>query len=269
MNVSSLLVSNPQPAVGKEPGECGFDYPSVLAQATAVFGVALGNEWFDASRSQRPADLFLGVVRSIGKEAFRTLARPTARTLDRLNRIDQSDRHHGIVDIRAGVFNGQRRAVAVRDQMALGAVLAAICRVRPGLRPPKSARVEQLSMIAVDQSISSAWPSSSSNARQMSSQTPAWCQSRRRRQQVIPDPQPISCGKYSHGMPVLSTKMMPVRHARSGIAGRPPSGRGGRGGMNGSIRSQSSSMSSGLAITRSSMTYAACRPCHGSVRTFC
>ena len=34
----------------------------------------------------------------------------------------------------------------------------------------------------------------------------------------MPQPQPISCGRYSHGMPVFSTKMMPVSAARSGTA---------------------------------------------------
>ncbi len=35
--------------------------------------------------------------------------------------------------------------------------------------------------------------------------TPASLQSRSRRQQVIPDPKPSSCGRYHHGMPVYST----------------------------------------------------------------
>jgi hypothetical protein len=39
--------------------------------------------------------------------------------------------------------------------------------------------------------------------------TPASCQSRSRRQQVIPDPNPSSCGKNSHGIPMYSTNKMP------------------------------------------------------------
>ena len=56
------------------------------------------------------------------------------------------------------------------------------------------------------------------------SQTPAACQSRKRFQQVMPQPQPISCGKSSQGMPVLRMKMIPVRTLRSSRKGRPPSG---------------------------------------------
>jgi hypothetical protein len=36
-------------------------------------------------------------------------------------------------------------------------------------------------------------------------------QSRRRRQQVIPEPNPSSCSKNSHGIPVYSTNKMPHR----------------------------------------------------------
>ncbi len=42
-------------------------------------------------------------------------------------------------------------------------------------------------------------------------QTPASFQSWSRRQQVMPQPQPISAGRSSQGMPVLRTKRMPVR----------------------------------------------------------
>jgi hypothetical protein len=37
-------------------------------------------------------------------------------------------------------------------------------------------------------------------------------------------PQPISWGSISQGMPLLRTKRMPVRAARSGTGGRPPFG---------------------------------------------
>ena len=53
-------------------------------------------------------------------------------------------------------------------------------------------------------------PSSSSRDCHIFCQTPAACQSRRRRQQVVPLPPPISWGRYSHGIPLLSTNGMPV-----------------------------------------------------------
>lgn len=42
-------------------------------------------------------------------------------------------------------------------------------------------------------------------------QTPASCQSPNRRQQVTPEPHPISWGNSSHGMPERGTKRIPVR----------------------------------------------------------
>ena len=53
---------------------------------------------------------------------------------------------------------------------------------------------------------------------------PEDCQSRRRLQRVMPDPQPISCGNFSQGMPLRRTNRIPVRQARSGTRVRPPFG---------------------------------------------
>jgi hypothetical protein len=76
--------------------------------------------------------------------------------------------------------------------------------------------------------------------------TPARCQSRKRRQHVMPLPQPNSCGSVSHGMPDFKTKTMPVKAARSAIwRGRPPFGFGGSGGRSGAMISHSVSLING------------------------
>jgi len=93
--------------------------------------------------------------------------------------------------------------------------------------------------------------SQSSSAKCIRSQTPARFQSRRRRQHVIPDPHPSSCGSICQGMPLRRTKTMPVRHARSETRGRPPCGRRGRIGKKGSTRSHKRSGSNAAAIRRS------------------
>src|SRR5262249_2492683 len=80
----------------------------------------------------------------------------------------------------------------VGDQMTLRAPLAAIRGIRPCFLPPKMARTEQLSMTAHERLISPARPSSLSSVSQMACHTPACCQSRSRRQQVMPHPQPSS-----------------------------------------------------------------------------
>jgi hypothetical protein len=130
--------------------------------------------------------------------------------------------------------------------MAFRARFAAIRRVRadgaPFLRSAPLARTLTESMLARLQSIcpsrSNRLNSSWCNLRH----TPARCQSRNRRQQVIPLPQPISCGSISQGMPLLRTKRMPVSAARSERHGRPRVlVRAGGGGRSGSINSQSAS----------------------------
>jgi hypothetical protein len=70
---------------------------------------------------------------------------------------------------------------------------------------------------------------------------PAFCQSRKRLQQVIPEPQPSSLGSISQGMPVRRTNTTPRRQARSGIRGRPPFGLDLAGGKRGAITFHKSS----------------------------
>ena len=64
----------------------------------------------------------------------------------------------------------------------------------------------------------------------------------------MPEPHPISAGRYSQGSPVLSTNRMPVSAARCETGGRPPLGWGGKGGSNGAMWDHNSSVSKGLAM---------------------
>lgn len=76
-------------------------------------------------------------------------------------------------------------------------------------------------LVRSPKSIWSAWRSLFSRMRWTLCHTPACFQSRSRRQQVMPEPQPISCGSISQGMPDMRTNRMPVKHARSGSGLRP------------------------------------------------
>jgi hypothetical protein len=115
--------------------------------------------------------------------------------------------------------------------MTLAAEFSSVGRIGTRLLPPKTARMELPSMTARDQSICPQRASQSSKTKWISCQMPACCQSRSRRQQLIPEPQPISCGSISQGIPLRSTKRIPVRQARSGKRGSAtlqPPGRYGR-----------------------------------------
>lgn len=254
MNIVTLFITNTQTPLIEQPIKRSLNNVTEFAKTTTVLGVTFSDQWFDLALSQRLANLLFSIVGTIREHFIRTPARAALRLLDRRDSIDQCNGHLRIMNICPCMFNRQRRALTVNNQVTLRAVFAPICGVWACFRPPKSARTEQLSMAEVDQSIASAMPNSSSSACHIFCQIPAACQSRRRRQHVMPLPQPISWGRYSHGVPVLSTNRMPVRQARLGIGGRPPLGFGGSGGMCGSMRCHNSSVSSGLAIIVSSMT---------------
>jgi len=248
MDIITFLIADAQPSLIEQPVKGSLDHVAVLAKPTAVRRVAFGYQRGDIALTKRLANLVFGIVGAIRKYFVWTFAASAARLFDWRDGIDQRNSHFRIVNVGAGMLNRQRGALTVHDQMAFGALLSAIRRVWARLRPPKTARTEQESNADVDQSMASAMPNSSSRTSHIFCQTPAMCQSRNRRQHVIPLPQPISCGKYSHGVPVLSTNRIPVRQARSGVRGRPPLDLGGSGGMCGLIRSHSSSVSSGLAM---------------------
>jgi hypothetical protein len=147
---------------------------------------------------------------------------------------------------------GKRDAGSVDHKMALRAGhplgLAPIRRIRSDELAPLVDGILALSRAARLQSMRSASPSRSSSVWCSRSQTAASCQSRKRRQQVIPEPQPISGGNNSQGIPDFSTKTIPVKAARSPTRGRPPLGLGGSGGNSGATRAHNSSLMSGLAM---------------------
>ena len=141
----------------------------------------------------------------------------------------------------------ERDAVSVHEDVALGAQLAAVGRVRADALAPLFAGKDALSSEQRPKSTAFARPSRPSSAWWSRSKTPACCQSRRRRQQVMPEPQPIPLGSLAQGMPVRSTKTMPSSALRSSSGGRPPFGRGGRAGSSGAISAQSASETRGLS----------------------
>src|SRR5205085_12296053 len=128
--------------------------------------------------------------------------------LDRLDGSHNLDEHLTVMDIGSGTDYRERDPLSVDHKMALRSRFTSIRRRRPGCLAPFLAGTLAESTEARVQSILPASPSLSSNSWCNLSQTPASCQSRRRRQQVMPLPQPISGGNISQGRPVLSTKMI-------------------------------------------------------------
>src|SRR5215204_1849292 len=177
-----------------------------------------------------------------------TLSQSAARALDGLYSVYGLFQDLRVVDVGRRVDHRKWDAFSVDHNMALRALFAFICRILAGLLAPPGAGTLDESKDARSQSMWSASPRRSKILRCSSSHTPASCHSLSLRKQVIPEPQPISWGSISQGMPLLRTNNMAVRVARLSMRGLPPLGLGGSSGSSGSITSHSSSVRSSLAI---------------------
>jgi hypothetical protein len=168
----------------------------------------------------------LVIVGLVGVKLVGTLPWSATGTLDRLYGVDELFENHRVVDVCRANHHTERDAPPVRNTMALRARFSFIRRILADFVAPLLAGMEAESKQARSHSIWSASPRRSKSTRCSRSQTPASCHSRKRRQHVTPEPQPFSWGNISQGMPLFSTKMMPLRAARSSTRGLPPCGLG-------------------------------------------
>ena len=221
------------------------------AQTAPVRGVAPGENRSDALLSQ-PLTLCFAVIATVTLDALRTKFRASESSAqDQRDRFDQWLQLRDIVDIRGSDLRGQRNALGFGQDVMFRPRFGAIRRIGANLGPPKTARTDELSTKALDQSsLPSPWSNESMTWCNIV-QTPAACQSRNLRQQVIPEPQPISRGKSDHALPVLRINKMPVNAFRSSIGWRPGNlfRRGFGGGNKGCTISHNSSETIGFAIT--------------------
>jgi hypothetical protein len=246
VDIAAAFVTDHQSTETVEPAQTALNHPAEAAEVLAGVNARPSNAWMDATLAQGLA-IRAGGIGFVGMQLGGPCTWPTRTStwaVDGLDRIHYVLEERAFVDIGGCEPDREWGAPAVDHKMALRARFAAIRWIRTdvfGRTAPPLADTSPLSTLARDQSIWSASPKRSSSARCKRCHTPAACQSRSRRQQVIPQPQPSSAGRYSQGMPVLSTNRMPVRHARSEIRGRPPLGLGGSGGSSGSMTDHSSS----------------------------
>lgn len=220
MNITTTLITNSQPAKLMQPGKCAFHYPASFAQPATVRCSTLGQQRFDLQNSQSDT-VWLRIIGTITLNNIRTLTRSATSASYRWNSFNQWKKLRHVVAISTGDNGSKRYPVGVGNYMMLTAVFASISGVWASFLPPKTARTDAESTTAREKSILSAFRSLLSKMRCILSQTPASCQSCSLRQHVMPEPQPISLGKCSQPIPVLSTNRIPVKVARSGIGLRP------------------------------------------------
>ncbi len=247
MNIIAPFVAHLQTAKLVEPGQGTLDDSAMPSQPFARRNPPSGNAWRDTAFAQ-VFTIGPRVVRFGSVQRVRPAARPTAWPTDGRDCIDLLCQHRCLMPVGCRMANGERRAPPINDQMTLRARLAAIGRVRSRFLTPRGAGRLAASNEARSQSIWSAALRRRSKTWWTASHTPACCQSRSRRQHVMPLPQPIAWGKSSHWMPRFTTNRMPVNAARSGTRGRPPFGFGGTSGSSGSMIAHNSSGTSCFAI---------------------
>lgn len=250
MNISTSLVANAQPSKASSPGMGALDHPAVLAKAVLGLDSSSGDTRLDTAS---PTGLTTpGIVIPLVCMHFGwTEPRSTARARNGWNRIEQLFENPRVMDVSRSQHHTERNAVAIDKKMMFRARFAFVGWIRSCFVAPFLAATVAESTEARLQSISPALPSFSRNTWCRRFQTPLACHSSRRRQQVIPLPQPISRGSISKGMPLRRMKRIPVSTARSGIRGLPPLGFGFSGGNNGAIASHnSSSMMGRISPTR-------------------
>jgi len=220
MDIRATLVTDGQAAEAMQPGDRPFDDPAARAQPTAVRGPAPREDGNDAASAESVA-VGLGVVAAVALERPGLAARSSPAAAHGRQGV-----HHGIelgnvVHVGGRDLRDERDAARIGENVVFGAPLAAIGWVRSSFFPPRIARTDPLSMTVQRWSSRPRRRSSASRTSCSRCQTPARCQRTKRRQQVLPEPQPICRGSICQGMPDRRTKRMPVRIARSGIGVRP------------------------------------------------
>lgn len=152
MDVGAAFVAHAQASELMQPCDRAFDDLSQRAQAGVVVGAAPRQERLD------PLDVEhhhaeVGVVRLVGRQRVRAAARGADPAAHGRDRVHQRQKHGPIVDVGRGDRGDQRRALSVRQQVMFGAGFAAVGGVWAGGVAPPTARTEEESATARDQSI--------------------------------------------------------------------------------------------------------------------
>lgn len=220
MNVRAAFISNSKSSMLMYPRNRAFDEPSCLAKSGGSLHTSLRQFGFDAARAKLRA-VRTRMISLVALYNFWSLTRSSAFSTDWRYRIDQVNQLRAIVNIGTRDHGDQRGTFSLRDHMVFRAFLGPVRGVWADFKPPKTARTEELSTSARLQSILSAACSFARRISWIFCQTPAFCQAAKYRQQLMPEPQPISCGNICQGMPVRRTNIIPASARRCSIGFRP------------------------------------------------
>lgn len=248
MDTRAPLIPHVEAAKLMEPGQRAFDDPARPTETTPMLGPTLRQLRLDASAVERIA-VRLRIVAAVALDEARLAPGAAGKAAHGRHRVHQRQELRDVVPVGGRQLCRKRNPLAVSENVMFRPRLTAIGWVRSSFFPPRSARMEELSAMARARSNWPRWRNSASSTACRRFHTPARCQRTRRRQQVLPDPHPISFGSICHGKPLRKTNRMPVNVPRSGTRGRPIALNRRRGGFgkSGSIRLQNASSIRGWA----------------------
>jgi hypothetical protein len=167
VQIGRALVTDGEPTEAVEPGEGPLDYPAIPSQLLTGLDPTSSDATADAALAQVVPTAGI-VVALIGMQFVRPLTRSPAPPFDRLDGFDQIFEDDRVVDIGRREPDREWDALAVDQDVALGASLATVGRVGTNFlvrTAPLLAGTLEPSRLARDQSILSASPNRSSSAR--------------------------------------------------------------------------------------------------------
>lgn len=220
VHLGAAFVADEQPLELVQVREGALDDPAESAEAGAVVGAAASDHRLDPERANE-ATVLVVVVAAVCDQLVGAPARPADDAGDRRYPLEQRDQLRDVVAVAAGQRPGERSPVAVDEEVVLRASPAPVDRARGRFGAPLFAWMWLPSTTARDHSISPAARNRVNSNACSFSHTPARCHSSSRRQQVYPEPNPSSCGRCIHGIPVCSTNRIPDSASRSGSRRRP------------------------------------------------
>ena len=147
MDVEPALVADREATKASEPSKGALNNPSVLAQPLAALDATARDAVLDAT-PEAGASATAVVVGLVGMQLVRAAPRVAALAGHEWESVEQFLERLAVVGVGPGQQKGERDAATVGDEVALGACLTPVRRVRARSGSPLFAAMDALSMQA-------------------------------------------------------------------------------------------------------------------------
>ena len=144
MDVETSFVANGEAAEAVQPGESPLDNPTVMSKLLATLDAASCDACLDAAAFAGLA-ASSEVVGLVGMQLGRPASGPASLAADGRDSIQQFVEGLAVVDVGAGQQEGERDALPVGDEVALGPRPAAVGWIGAGRLTPLLAAMDELS----------------------------------------------------------------------------------------------------------------------------